>query len=192
MQATHLFKRRHLPATAWKNGGGVTVELARWPADASLDDFDWRVSIAEVASSGPFSIFPGVDRVITLLEGEGFALRSDDGAIYHQLDVPLQPFAFVGEARIQADLLGDTSVDFNVMCRRSRCTAHIHLITNETRLPPSAHGLLFACEGRWLANKQPLTKGDGAWWHDAEQNLRLTPRSANAQLLAVQITAHDS
>lgn len=201
MQATHLFKRRHLLATAWKNGGGVTVELARWPAHASLDEFDWRVSIAKVASSGPFSVFPGVDRIITLLEGEGFALRSldlhsNDGVIDHQLDQPLQPFAFVGETSIQADLIGGASVDFNVMCTRARCTASVQIITCETQMPASAYGLLYVHSGRWLANNQPLATNDGLWWHarenDTEQTLSLSPRSANAQLIAVLIDAHSA
>ena len=55
----------------WKNGGGSTDEIATYPRGAGLDAFDWRVSIAHVASDGPFSRFPGVERTITLLEGAG-------------------------------------------------------------------------------------------------------------------------
>ena len=50
---------------AWKNGGGVTREVASWPEQAGLDGFDWRISLAEVAAGGPFSVFPGVDIVRT-------------------------------------------------------------------------------------------------------------------------------
>ncbi|MBM7325185.1 HutD family protein, partial [Agrobacterium sp. S2] len=46
----------------WKNGGGVTTEIIVHPAKASMADFDWRISMANVAQDGPFSIFPGVDR----------------------------------------------------------------------------------------------------------------------------------
>ncbi len=58
----------------WKNGGGVTVEIAIHPAGASVDDFDWRVSMATVASDGPFSIFSGIDRTLSVLEGDGIVL----------------------------------------------------------------------------------------------------------------------
>lgn len=60
----------------WKNGGGTTVEIASAPGDADLDTFVWRVSVAEVARDGPFSAFPGVDRVIALVRGSGMRLES--------------------------------------------------------------------------------------------------------------------
>ena len=44
-------------ARPWKNGGGITHEVIRVPADP--EDFRWRVSMAEVAASGPFSRFTG-------------------------------------------------------------------------------------------------------------------------------------
>ena len=88
------FHRSALPAQPWKNGGGVTREVLCLPEGSGFERFDWRVSIAHIASSGPFSSFPGVDRVITLLEGAGVHLRSADGAIDHRLDTPLAPFAF--------------------------------------------------------------------------------------------------
>src|SRR5690348_16103916 len=58
----------------WKNGGGETVEVTIAPEGASLDAFDWRVSMARVASSGPFSRFPGVDRTLAVLAGGGMRL----------------------------------------------------------------------------------------------------------------------
>lgn len=65
-------KMRHLENTAytsmpWKNGGGVTTEIIVHPAKAPMADFDWRISMANVAQDGPFSIFPGVDRTLCIL-----------------------------------------------------------------------------------------------------------------------------
>jgi environmental stress-induced protein Ves len=45
-------------ATPWKNGDGSTTEIAIGPAGASLEAFDWRVSMARVASMGHFPISP--------------------------------------------------------------------------------------------------------------------------------------
>jgi len=45
----------------WKNGGGTTREILRWP---DTDDYDVRVSLAEVTKSGPFSKFPGYARYL--------------------------------------------------------------------------------------------------------------------------------
>ncbi|MGO6905167.1 HutD family protein, partial [Rhizobium ruizarguesonis] len=58
----------------WKNGKGETVEIAVFPPDASINDFDWRVSMATVAEDGPFSIFPGIDRTLAILDGNGMVL----------------------------------------------------------------------------------------------------------------------
>src|SRR6185369_11614525 len=60
----------------WKNGGGRTIEIAVHPVGATLDAFQWRVSIADIERDGPFSRFPGIDRTIVLLEGAGMHLRS--------------------------------------------------------------------------------------------------------------------
>ncbi|MEO5606152.1 MAG: HutD family protein, partial [Polaromonas sp.] len=108
------FARDQLPVTPWKNGGGNTREIACWPPGAGLNDFGWRISIATIAASGPFSMFAGIDRHIMLLGGDGVRLRSP-GSIDHQLDTPGQPFAFSGDAAIDCTLLGGESSDFNVM-----------------------------------------------------------------------------
>jgi uncharacterized protein len=47
----------------WKNGGGVTHEIVRWPdSDASDDPYEIRISIADDRTPGPFSRFPGYRR----------------------------------------------------------------------------------------------------------------------------------
>ncbi|PZQ36768.1 MAG: hypothetical protein DI559_11770, partial [Ectopseudomonas oleovorans] len=71
------------PATArampWKNGGGSTVELAISPVGAGLEDFAWRISSAQVAMDGAFSCFPGIDRSLAVLAGNGLYLQRADG-----------------------------------------------------------------------------------------------------------------
>src|SRR5882757_7248707 len=54
----------------WKNGGGTTQEVAAFPPGSAMDNFDWRVSIAEVRQAGPFSCFEWVDRVLAVIAGE--------------------------------------------------------------------------------------------------------------------------
>ncbi|GAS92844.1 HutD/Ves family protein [Mycolicibacterium brisbanense] len=105
----------------WRNGGGVTYELARSPGD---DEFDWRISIAEVSASGAFSAFPGVDRIITFIDGTDMALTVD--GVRHRLQ-PLEPFAFDGGS----DTTGEVSTptrDLNVMTRRGRAGAELDVI----------------------------------------------------------------
>ncbi|MEU3400119.1 HutD/Ves family protein [Streptomyces filamentosus] len=123
MTAGGLFRAQDRTATSWRNGGGVTREVAAGPAGAGLDDFAWRVSLADVAVGGPFSSFPGVDRVITVVEGPGMELTVDGTA--HTVAEPYAPFPFSGDAVTECRLLGGPLVDFNVMTRRATTTARV-------------------------------------------------------------------
>lgn len=116
----------------WKNGGGTTREVAsgavRTPRRSAepADGFDWRVSIADVDAGGPFSPFPGIDRVITLVEGVGMVLTVDGAS---QAVEPLSPFAFSGDATTDCRLEAGAVRDMNVMTRRGRATAHVRILT---------------------------------------------------------------
>src|SRR5690349_19195453 len=112
------------PARPWKNGLGRTRELAVEPPAAGMDDFLWRVSVAEVDSASPFSAFPGVDRTIVLVEGAGFVMTLDDGHT-HALTDPYVPFAFPGEAQVAVTLAGGATRDFNLMARRDRAHGRV-------------------------------------------------------------------
>jgi environmental stress-induced protein Ves len=115
----------------WKNGHGKTHEIA---ALRSTDDlqtetgrFQWRLSIAEVAASVPFSTFPGCDRIILLLEGDGMVLDSGaDGC--HELYRKFEPYAFRGEWQTDCRLRGGPCRDFNVMVDRARARAQVTLV----------------------------------------------------------------
>ncbi|MEU6674192.1 HutD family protein [Streptomyces sp. NPDC046925] len=116
----------------WKNGGGTTREVAAGtvpatPASAqTADGFDWRVSVADVDAAGPFSSLPGIDRVITPVEGEGMVLTVDGAS--HPVG-PLRPFAFSGDATTDCRLDAGPVRNMNVMTRRGLATAHVRIIT---------------------------------------------------------------
>jgi len=115
----HVLRAANRLVVPWKNGGGTTTEIARSPAGASLDDFDWRVSRAVVASGGPFSTFSGVDRTLVVLEGAGLRLAiAGRGSVVLARGAP--PFAFAGDAEVVATLTDGPIVDLNVMSRRGR------------------------------------------------------------------------
>ena len=123
-----LAGRRPRVATPWRNGGGSTYELAVEPPAAGLDDFAWRISIAAVEADGPFSRYPGVDRVITLLSGGPMSLTID--GVAHDLQ-PLQPFSFPGETHVDC-VVGTPSRDLNLMTRRGAVSGHLELVTPST------------------------------------------------------------
>jgi uncharacterized protein len=55
----------------WANGKGVTVEMLRVEQDGALL---WRLSRASVVEDGDFSLFPGIERNLTVITGPGFDL----------------------------------------------------------------------------------------------------------------------
>ncbi|WP_426455613.1 HutD/Ves family protein [Acinetobacter sp. KB005] len=94
----------------WKNGAGYTLEIARSQGDL---DFDWRISMADVTTSGPFSIFPNKQRIITVLDGKGIELHVDD--------LPAKSlklgdiFAFHGESQVHSELVDGVIRDLNLI-----------------------------------------------------------------------------
>lgn len=189
------FERSNLRSQPWKNGGGVTHEVLCLPEGSSADHFDWRVSIAHIARSGPFSVFAGVDRVITLLEGGGVHLRSADGAIDHRLATPLEPFAFPGEAAVQAELLGADCHDFNVMTRRDACTACVEVLREATVLPHCRQGLLLVVRGAWSVQgveDERLRADEGLWWHGPGRSWQVRPDRPESAMLSVSIAENQA
>jgi len=104
------------PATPWKNGKGTTREIAIFPPDATIDSFDWRVSIADVTEGGAFSNFPDIDRLLAVLDG---TIRLDiGGAATVTLRPGCDPIAFPGDRPCHADIPDGAARDLNVMTRR--------------------------------------------------------------------------
>ena len=112
---------KHYPArerrfAPWKNGGGETAEIVCHPEGAGFDDFLWRISTAKVERSGPFSAFPGIDRVLTVIEGGSMDLCFEDGTVLH-CTPQSGPHPFAGEAACDAVLHEEGLLDLNLMVR---------------------------------------------------------------------------
>lgn len=103
----------------WRNGRGETAEIAIGPAAATLDDFDWRVSMARIDADGPFSIFPGTDRTLAVLRGDGLHLSTAGGAPV-ELTCDSEPLGFRGDVAADATLIDSSVTDLNVMTNRAR------------------------------------------------------------------------
>ena len=106
----------------WRNGLGWTRDIARGPVNS--DQWDWRLSIAEVDNNCAFSAFPGCDRVLVLLSGNGMELEFDDGES-STVAPPHGRVAFAGERGLQCRLLVGPTTDFNAIVRRDRCAMQV-------------------------------------------------------------------
>jgi hypothetical protein len=166
----------------WKNGGGETIEIAASPPGSSLEDFHWRLSMAHVASAGPFSHFAGIDRTLAVIAGDGIALRlGGRGEVL--LTREAAPFAFPGDLPVDATLIGGAIDDLNVMSRRGR---YRHLLsrvrTAETTVLPR-HGDIMAVVIRGSGAKlrcgrerEAAADGDTVLLDEAEKmTIEITP-----------------
>lgn len=103
-----FFNRDTIKATPWKNGGGVTREIAK---SLPLNPF-WRLSIANVDNEGPFSIFDGLERVLTVIDGQGMRLVRNIGNLSANLHVPVR---FSGSEAVEGFLPNGPIQDFNLI-----------------------------------------------------------------------------
>jgi len=110
-------------AVPWKNGGGLTREVAAHPPQSGLGNFDWRVSLAEVRRGGPFSSFPGVDRHMAVISGRLELAISGRETL--SLSPDTAPVSFPGEVPVCAEPRPEPVTDLNVMTRRGRFVARL-------------------------------------------------------------------
>ena len=111
----------------WKNGAGWTSEILKVHGsdDRDTNDWDWRLSIAEIEADGPFSAFPGVERGLVLLSGNGLRLNFDDDASVRELLPPHDRLRFAGGRIASCELIDGATRDFNMMWKRDRCSAQL-------------------------------------------------------------------
>lgn len=141
----------------WKNGLGQTVEIAVFPPGATVDTFDWRISMATVAEDGPFSIFPDIDRTLSILEGAGLEL-SVEGRAPIMLTQNSAPYPFPADAHTRATLADGTITDLNVMTRRGRFSHGVETVTAPAVLEPKQGLILILCHHGEIE----ITAGNGA------------------------------
>jgi uncharacterized protein len=123
----------------WKNGKGVTTELFRIEREGALL---CRLSMATVAEDGPFSLFPGIERNLTVLSGPGFHLSGPGIACDCN---PLQPVAFPGDVPVVATGTAEgPSDDFNVMTSRALPRPEVMILASPTSCPPGDLLAIFA------------------------------------------------
>ncbi|BCH31711.1 hypothetical protein MesoLjLc_36410 [Mesorhizobium sp. L-8-10] len=150
----------------WKNGGGVTTEIAVFPPDAGLDDFLWRVSTARVEQNGPFSTFHGVDRSLSILEGNGIVLQVE-GRLPFGMTRGDEPLAFPADVPTEATLIAGPVTDLNVMTRRGAFESAVEFVKvgRKLSLPAADEVTLLIVDGKGLqvtfaGEKTSLDRGD--------------------------------
>ena len=97
----------------WANGIGSTTEIFKQPSLTPYK-FLWRVSLADVPDSGPFSVFDAYERIIAVASGGGMTLRVA-GCDPATLRVGEVAYRFSGAAATNCELLAGPIRDFNLI-----------------------------------------------------------------------------
>lgn len=145
--ARHVRRSEYLEMP-WRNGGGVTFEIAREPHTG--DEFDWRLSLALIERGGPFSSFDGYRRAIALVSGSGCVLHGIEAQPV-ALRQPGEIALFSGGAAVTCDLIAGTSCDLNLMVREPGSVVaarHVTLAANGSEpLLADCSNAVFCLEG---------------------------------------------
>lgn len=149
MTGIRLLRASERKARPWRNGGGTTCDIAVFPEGAGDDDFRWRASIATIAVPGPFSAFPGVDRLLLTLEGT-LALTID-GLGERRLRPGDPALAFGGEAAVTATPLDGPVRVLNIMARRAAMRAELGRRTHVS--PRIANAILLLATQKTAARR---------------------------------------
>ncbi|MEA9903376.1 HutD family protein [Xanthomonas campestris pv. raphani] len=195
MQLTDL-SSRVIPATEyrrerWRNQLGWTREILRLGEPGHA--WALRLSIAEIEQDAAFSAFPGIDRELVLLRGNGMQLQFGDGR-QHSLLPPYQRLRFAGEEAVTAVLSDGPTQDFNLMWRRAVLqTELLHRPLVGTMLffadPGSAWAIhLLAGQASFGRDSglPPLLAGDTAWL-SAQTRSRFV-LDGGGELLAIRVS----
>jgi environmental stress-induced protein Ves len=147
-QTMQLIRFSDLEPVPWRNGGGVTREIAAAPYDGEPGSFRWRVSIADITSEGPFSTFEEVDRQLVLVEGAGMVISVDGRP--HRVKL-FDVLAFPGDAPCGGTLVDGPTRVLNVMTRRGLVRAGVRIVSGATVLSgqadPDSERLVVALTG---------------------------------------------
>ncbi|WP_027235758.1 HutD/Ves family protein [Leisingera caerulea] len=143
-------------AVPWKNGGGVTRELAVHKEGGRKV---WRLSLAEIAQSGPFSAFPGLARIHCVVEGAGHTLSNDSTQLEAR---PLEPLCFDGGVDLHCRLRDGPCRAFNVIYDPGRVTAEPRILADGLVPGPESWQVLLVVSGSVeMAGTDRLGPGEG-------------------------------
>lgn len=187
----HILRASDYKQMPWRNGGGVTTEIAVAPADAGVGDFNWRISMAKVGADGAFSSFENVDRILTILDGQGMDLEVA-GMTPARLTAASEPFVFPGDVPTSATLVAGSIIDLNVMTRRGGWTATVEKLTVQGALAVIADAnasIIFCCQGSLeIPGHQPGLARHDALFIEAANDIAAISIQGFADILLIRLS----
>lgn len=154
-----IIRRSSLREGRWRNGMGVSWDIA---SEASgVEDFGWRLAIARIDADVPFSLYPEVDRVFTLIAGKGLTLDFD-GRPPLAVERLFVPHPFACDIPAFCRLRDGPCHALNLFTRRGQWSVAVDVLSSGAEISHDGPILLFALQGAADVNGQALGEGDGA------------------------------
>jgi uncharacterized protein len=164
----------------WRNGQGVSWEIASFKEDGATD-FLWRFAKARIDNDVPFSIYPGMDRIFMMIEGQGMDLEFEGGRVL-QVHEKFVPHAFSCDVPLVCRLRGGPSMDLNLFAAHGKIKAscEVKQIAGTQQLAfENAVTVIFDLEGDCVLGGTKMETGDSAV---VEGRISLTAQSEHALL----------
>ncbi|MBC7419232.1 MAG: HutD family protein [Bdellovibrio sp.] len=122
---TTLLKKDDYKRMPWKNGLGTTTQILIDPPQSSIaENFNWRLSSADVATNGLFSTYLGYDRFLTVLDGQGFNLKIQDKVLEIKKHEVIK---FSGDAIVNCELIDGKITDLNFIFKSDFKNVHFKI-----------------------------------------------------------------
>ena len=170
MPASTTVRTAEVASQPWRNGGGVTRPLLVQPRG---DEWQVRVSVADVAVNGPFSRFPGVQRWFAVLDGAGVVLTI--GSIEHRLDTSSAAFSFRGDVAVRCRLVDGPTRDLNLMLNGVPGSMRRVVAAQAWRPEAQQCGLYAvsagACDATAPDEHGPMPAHALRWWTEAPRSI---------------------
>ncbi|MBO9646121.1 MAG: HutD family protein [Pseudacidovorax sp.] len=184
-----------LAPTPWRNGGGLTREIAAGNVDGhDGTGWDWRLSVASIRADGPFSVFDGVDRVATLVDGH---LELTSARRTLRWSRPGDTHAFAGDDAFDCKVAPEGARLLNVMAARARLLPCVAVHEDDATLDGSqtVAGCWLVLEGCFEIVSQQgrlvLEAGEGCVVDGAPPAAQARRRSAQSRLAEVRFLHRD-
>jgi len=136
--APQVIRFSEILESPWINGGGSVRVIATGHGNTN-NEWGWRLSIADVGQSGEFSRLPGVDRVLTVVDGGPLQLNIN--GTDHEVSA-FQPFMFDGGAVTTAALSHGPVRNLNLMCRIGHIEGRISVVPLEGQARIQGHAII--------------------------------------------------
>jgi uncharacterized protein len=176
----------------WRNGGGTTRELLAWNQPGS-NDWEYRISVAEVHAAGPFSYFEHTQRHFCVLSGHGVDLHIDGAQ--HRVTKFSDAISFSGEAKVNCTLIDGPTSDLNFMVRTNTESKILSgMIALKSGIPWVLSGIrslgifcLQDCLCQWRRDRQtfelPIAANHLLWFEYSPEEITLMAGQATASTI---------